>query len=283
MKPIDGLREIADQFDLCLVDQYGVLHDGARAYPGAIEGLYRIASSARRVVVLTNSGKGAAANRARLAALGFASAAYDVLSSGEVALQAVKAGAFGQGFAIEGLAIGSDICVIGRAGDSYAFSSDDFTLVPRPEDAAYLVIAGSDAPRTSLDAYRGALATAAQIGVPAICVNPDITMLRDGALVAAPGAIAGIYQELGGRVDFVGKPHRLIFQSAHALCDSVPISRVVMIGDSPEHDMAGARAMGFATLLVRTGIHADLSEQELLRRCASHGGAPDFLIESFRW
>ena len=283
MKHIDGLSEIADQFDLYLVDQYGVLHDGAAAYPGAIEGLSRIAACARKVVILTNSGKGAAANRARLAALGFAGAAYDVLSSGEVALQAVKAGAFGRGFAIEGLAIGSDICVIGRIGDTYAFCPDDFTLVPRPEDAAYLVIAGSDAPRTSLDAYRSALATAAQIGVPAICVNPDITMLRDGALVAAPGAIAGIYQELGGRVDFVGKPHRLIFQSAHALCDRVPMSRVVMIGDSPEHDMAGARGMGFATLLVRTGIHADLSEQELLRRCASHGGAPDFLIESFRW
>lgn len=293
MKHINGLSEIADQFDLYLVDQYGVLHDGAAAYPGAIEGLSRIAASARKVVVLTNSGKGAAANRARLAALGFAGAAYDVLSSGEVALQAVKAGAFGRGsaiggftsgdFASGGLAIGSDICVIGRAGDAYAFCSDDFTLVPRPEDAAYLVIAGSDAPRTSLDAYRSALGTAAQIGVPAICVNPDITMLRDGALVAAPGAIARIYQELGGRVDFVGKPHRLIFQSAHALCDRVPMSRVVMIGDSPEHDIAGARAMGFATLLVRTGIHADLSEQELLRRCASHGGAPDFLIESFRW
>jgi HAD superfamily hydrolase (TIGR01459 family) len=264
------------------VDQYGVLHDGIAAYPGAIGGLARLASSGRKIVVLTNSGKSAAANQARLVALGFAGYSYDVVSSGEVALQGVKAGTFGQGF-LHGLAAGAAVCVIGRAGDTYAFSSDDFMLVSRPEDAAYLVIAGSDAPRTSMDAYRSALKSAALIRVPAICVNPDITMIRDGSLIPAPGAIARIYEDLGCHVDYVGKPHPAIFRSAHAHFDRVPASRVVMIGDSPEHDVAGAGAMGFATLLVRTGIHRDLSEQELMRLCASHGAVPDFLIESLRW
>ncbi len=41
-------------------------------------------------------------------------------------------------------------------------------------------------------------------------------------------------------------------------------ARVVMIGDSPEHDVAGARAMGLSTLLVRTGIHSHLGEPELM-------------------
>jgi HAD superfamily hydrolase (TIGR01459 family) len=278
MKRIDGLRRIADQFDLFLVDQYGVLHDGIAAYPGAIEGLAKLVSSGRKVVVLTNSGKSAAANRARLAALGFAGSTYDVVSSGEVALQGVKAGAFGPG-----LATGSAVCVIGRTGDAYAFCPDDFTLVTRPEDAAYLVIAGSDAPLTSLDNYRAMLSSAAQIRVPAICINPDITMIWEGLLIPAPGAIARIYQELGGQVAYVGKPHPAIFQSARALFDRVPQNRVIMIGDSPEHDVAGAGAIGFATLLVRSGIHRNLSEEEVMRLCESHGAAPDFLIESFGW
>lgn len=33
IKRIVGLREIAGQFDLYLVDQYGVLHDGVATYP----------------------------------------------------------------------------------------------------------------------------------------------------------------------------------------------------------------------------------------------------------
>lgn len=279
MKRIVGLREIADQFDLFLVDQYGVLHDGVAAHPGAIDGLARIASSGRKVIVLTNSGKGTAANLRRLATLGFAGSNLDaVLSSGEVGLQLVRSGALGPRFAI-----GADICVIGRSRDTYAFSSEEFRLVTRPQDAAFLVFAGSDAPRTSVDAYRSMLTAAAQGRVPAICVNPDITMIRDGELVPAPGAIARVYESLGGPVEYVGKPYPAIFDHAIASAALGPGARIVMIGDSPEHDVAGARAMELSTVLVRTGIHRHLSEEQLLRFCEGCGGIPDFLTATFEW
>jgi HAD superfamily hydrolase (TIGR01459 family) len=279
MKRIAGLREIADQFDLFLVDQYGVLHDGVAAYPGAIEALAELASRGRKVVVVTNSGKGAVANTARLDALGFAGSRLDaVVSSGDVALNRVKSGALGATFAA-----GAAACVIGRAGDSYTFLPDDFKLVTRPQDAAFLVFAGSDAPRISLEAYRRDLTSAANARVPAICVNPDIAMIRDGELMPAPGAIARIYEDLGGAVEYVGKPYPSIFTHAIATVALNPGARAVMIGDSPEHDVAGARAMGLSTLLVRTGIHSHLAERELLRFCEKCGGVPDFLAPSFEW
>ena len=279
IKRIVGLRDIAGQFDLCLVDQYGVLHDGVAAYPGAIDALTRLGSDGRKVIVLTNSGKDASDNRARLASLGFASPTlHAVVSSGEVGLQLVRSGALGPNFAI-----GADACVIGRHGDHYAFSSDDFRMVSRPQDAAFLVFAGSDAPRSSLDSYRTMLARAAQAGVPAICVNPDIAMIRDGQLVPAPGAIARIYEDLGGSVEYVGKPYRAIFRHALTVAATGAEARVVMVGDSPEHDVSGARATGLSTLLVRTGIHQSMSEPELLRFCADCGGMPEFLVAAFRW
>lgn len=277
MKRIAGLRDIADQFDLYLVDQYGVLHDGVAAYPGAIDGLARIADRARDVIVLTNSGKNASDNMARLVQLGFSDCPFRVLSSGEVGLQLVRRGGLGPRFTI-----GAAACVIGRRGDRYAFSSDEFDLVTRPDDAAFLVFAGSDAPRTSLDSYRALLQTAAQAGVPAICVNPDITMIRDGELVPAPGAIARIYQDLGGQVDYVGKPDGVIFRRALEGV-ATDVDCAIMIGDSPEHDVCGGRAMGLSTLLVRTGIHRSLGEPELLSLCAACGGTPDFLTASFKW
>ena len=279
MKRIAGLSDIADQFDLCLVDQYGVLHDGAAGYPGAIDGLARLASGGRKVIVLTNSGKGASENQARLAALGFANShLHAVVSSGGVALQLVSSGVLGPRFAI-----GADACVIGRHGDTYAFSSDDFRLVARPQDAAFLVFAGSDAPRTSLEAYRSMLTPAAEARVPAICVNPDVTMIRDGQLVPAPGAIAKVYENLGGKVEYVGKPHSAIFRHALTIAATRADARVIMIGDSPEHDVCGAKALGLSTLLVRTGIHQSLTEPQLLRFCTACCGAPDFLAAAFRW
>jgi len=278
MKRIDGLRDIADQFDLYLVDQYGVLHDGVTAYPDAIEALTRIGSSGREVIVLTNSGKVASDNLARLKKLGFSGSHFRVVSSGEVGLQLVRSGGLGPRFTI-----GAPTCVIGRSGDRYAFSPDEFELVARPADAAFLVFAGSDAPRTSLEAYRAQLQAAAQAGVPAICVNPDITMIREGELVPAPGAIARIYESLGGRVDYVGKPHSAFFRHALALAARDAGERTLMIGDSPEHDVRGGKAMGLSTLLVRTGIHQSLAEPELLSLGEACGGTPDFLTAAFKW
>src|SRR5260370_41419378 len=122
---------------------------------------------------------------------------------------------------------------------------------------------------------------AAQACVPAICINPDVTMIRDGELVPAPGAIAKVYENLGGKVEYVGKPYPAIFDHAVATAAVGPGARVVMIGDSPEHDVAGAKAIGLSTLLVQTGIHHHVPEQTLLRFCDGCGGVPGFLMTAF--
>lgn len=50
MKRIVGLREVADQLNLFLVDQYGIPHDGPAAHSGAIDVLARTASRGRRTI-----------------------------------------------------------------------------------------------------------------------------------------------------------------------------------------------------------------------------------------
>jgi ribonucleotide monophosphatase NagD (HAD superfamily) len=39
MKSIQGLGEIADGYDLFLIDQWGVIHDVETPHPGSIEAL----------------------------------------------------------------------------------------------------------------------------------------------------------------------------------------------------------------------------------------------------
>ena len=115
---------------------------------------------------------------------------------------------------------GADACVIGRHRDHYAFSSDDFRLVSRPQDAAFLVFAGSDAPRSSLDSYRSMLARrragprAGDLRQPGHHHDPG------RPACSAPGAIARIYRDLGGSVEYVGKPHRAIFRHALTVAET---------------------------------------------------------------
>ena len=275
-REIGGLGEIADRYDAFLFDQYGVLHDGVRPYAGTVDVLSRLAA---RSLIITNSGKRSAMNRDRLARLGIARVLYrDLLSSGEVAWTGLRDGSFGRPFARGGRAY-----IVGRAGESYGFDALDLVSVEAPAHADFILILGSDAPATSLDRYARLLQPAAAIGLPALCCNPDRLMLTGGAPVPAPGAIAAIYASLGGPVRSIGKPHAEIYRAALALAGDPPPSRVLALGDSIEHDIAGAAALGIVTALVRTGVSSALGRAEIATRCAAAGCEPDWILPELKW
>ena len=76
----------AEAFDAVFFDQYGVLHDGRRLYPGVIETLAALKARGVRVAVLSNSGKSGEANARRLERIGVACDLYDrFVTSGDVA------------------------------------------------------------------------------------------------------------------------------------------------------------------------------------------------------
>jgi ribonucleotide monophosphatase NagD (HAD superfamily) len=56
-------------------------------------------------------------------------------------------------------------------------------------------------------------------------------------------------------VAYVGKPHAPIFTAALERLGQPDPARVLMIGDSLDHDVAGARRAGMLTLLLRSGVH----------------------------
>ncbi len=87
---------IAARFGFVFIDQYSVLHDGQRPYPGAIEALATLKAREARVVILSNSGRSAAYNARRLADLGIAEDLYDhFVTSGDVAKRALQDGKIG--------------------------------------------------------------------------------------------------------------------------------------------------------------------------------------------
>lgn len=265
------LRDLISQFDGFVIDQYGVLHDGVRAYAGAIAALEAISAAGKRAVLVTNSGKSAAANEGRLARLGFARESYAALvSSGEAARLGVEDGAFGPAFAP-----GGRVHVVGRIGDDYEL--DRFRLAPVDLAVAdALLILGSDAPRVSLDEYSERLKPAAVRNLPALCANPDLLMLTQSGQQPAPGAIARAYETLGGKVAYVGKPYPFIYTIASRALAGVAPRRILAVGDSPLHDVEGAAEVGFATALVKTGLSAGRDDDELRRAAPS---APDFVLD----
>jgi HAD superfamily hydrolase (TIGR01459 family) len=255
MRKISGLRDIAQDFDAMLIDQFGVIHDGQKLYPGAAEVMAELHQLNIPVIIMTNSGKRAAPNIERVVKMGVPRAQFvDCVSSGEVAYQSLDV---------------KQAFLIGKQGEDYGF--DPIAFVDDPKNAEVMLILGSNAPATSLadyaELFEGMI-------LPAICCNPDKLMLTSQGLQPAPGAIASIYEGQGGQVTWIGKPYAGIYNFALSKLDNP--TRVLCIGDSAEHDVAGGRGAGLNTLLVQQGVSADVAESDLHSR-------PDFLMQAFTW
>ncbi len=279
MTRIDGLAAIADRFDGLILDQFGVLHDGARAYPDAAGCVERLVKAGKSLVLLSNSGRRTRENRARLAALGFPVAAFAaVVTSGEVVWEtlATRADLFHA-------ALGRRCYLIAESGEALFLAGLDLDPVGTVADADFILLLGIDTPRRSLADYRPALAAGVRRGIPLLCANSDLVRLTRSGLQPASGALAQKYAAMGGYVRWYGKPEAAIYERCLAALPGIDRRRVLAVGDSLEHDIDGAHAAGLASLYIRGGIDqgkptALLPDTRLLK-----DAAPDFVAERFRW
>ncbi|RCW81250.1 TIGR01459 family HAD-type hydrolase [Phyllobacterium bourgognense] len=255
------LEDLAECYDTFFIDQFGVLLDGVKAYPGSIEALHWLKSRSKEIVILSNSGRSGAYNTHRLVALGFDASSFDhFVTSGDVARHLITSGAL-----VIPAGAGPRCLTISVANDSTLADSLGFTRTDSGHDADLVVIAGSEADRVPMQRYQDLLAPAAARKTLCVCTNPDINMLTGKGLAPAAGAIAKLYEEMGGPVMRIGKPYRDIYDYALHIVRQKDKSRIVAIGDSVEHDIVGANRFGIAAALVRTGVLADTSVSQLQR------------------
>jgi HAD superfamily hydrolase (TIGR01459 family) len=273
------LASLIGTFDTFFVDQFGVLHDGQRPYDGAIDALRHIRARGKRVVLLSNSGKRTAPNAERLHGLGFPRDCYDrLLTSGEVAWHMLANGRL----TIPYLPERPLRCLLLMRGDDRSSVAGlGYGLVDRGDDADLVLIGGSEGDRLTLAEYEQRLRPAAARKVPALCTNPDKVMLTASGPCFGAGRIAELYEQLGGSVTWIGKPFADIYRVAIEEIEAASTDGILCIGDSIEHDIAGARRAGLTSALVRSGILAALSDAELDDICRQNGATPDFVVSAF--
>jgi HAD superfamily hydrolase (TIGR01459 family) len=273
---LSGARDLAQRFDIFVLDQFGVLHDGSTPYPGAVEALLELKAAGKRILLLSNSGKRSAPNEARLAMLGFQPGSWDhFLSSGETAWLSLQRSLRDRA--------GLRCLLISRDGDRSAIEGLPVTLTQSSMDADIVLLSASEGDRYDLDHYRRLLAPAAARGVECLCTNPDKVMLTAAGHRFGAGRIADLYAEMGGPVMWIGKPFAEIYAAALTMLGNPDPADVVCVGDSIEHDIAGGQGAGLATALVTTGILEQASDAERAKLFAGHGATPDFLLRTFAW
>jgi len=268
---VPGLAAIADRYDAFLLDQFGVLHDGAKPLPGAVACFEALAAMDKKLIVLSNTSRRRKTAIGKFPKLGFDSSKLlgegeGFVTSGEAAWEYLKTSAPGR--RVLWLSWSEDF----QAWDAAYLDGLGLELAPASQ-ADFVLCQGSHdirdggvtptptgvfdtgLPNDQLDA---ALRICASRALPMVCANPDFTVaLPDGSVGHMPGRIATEYERLGGAVTYFGKPHAPAFEGAlQLLGPTIPSSRVCHVGDSLLHDIAGANAAGIDSLFVAAGIHA---------------------------
>lgn len=279
--PLSGFSEIADRFDLCLCDVWGVVHNGVAAFGEAVEALVAMRQRGITVILVTNAPRPNAGVALQLAGLGVPETAWDaIVTSGDVCRALIQARA------------GQPVFRLGPDRDLPLIAGLDAPQVG-PEQAGYVLCTGlfDDATDTAAT-YADLLAGFAARGLEMICANPDLVVERGGLIVPCAGSVALAYEEIGGKAVYAGKPHAPIYQAALALAEAkrgAPIARerICGIGDAIRTDIAGAEAFGATGIMVLAGIHAqDLMEASWDQRhgwFARQSHRPDYALPHLVW
>jgi len=282
---ISGLSAVASQYDAVLCDVWGVIHNGQVGFSAACDALTRFQQTRGPVVLISNSPRPSGSVLPQLRALGVPDEAWStMITSGDVTRTELAARAPGPAWVV-----GPDRDLVLYDGLHLEFSG--------PEDAAFVSCSGlvDDETETPED-YRLRLAIAAARGLELICANPDRVVQRGPLMIPCGGALADLYETLGGRVVMAGKPHPPIYLRAldelERLCGrAIGPDRVLAVGDGLPTDLLGARRMGLDCLFVTDGIHARETQGsdgrpdpvKLEAFLAAHGAQARYAVADLVW
>ena len=279
---IAGLAEIAPAYDAFIVDLWGVVHDGVRPYPAALDALAHLAP--RPVLLLSNAPRRAASAQNMLRRMGVADTLYTaILTSGEATWLALRHRAH-PWFA----RLGQRVYHLGPQRDRNVLEGLDLTIAAHPDDADFVVNTGPDDDMNdpgTLETFLPELQACLDAGLPMICANPDLVVMRDGIRILCAGSLAAHYAQHGGDVFSLGKPDPAIYTMALAELHTPP-ARVLAIGDSLHTDIGGAQGAGIDSLWVLGGIHAAAlggDDARAAAEAAAAGVTPVAMIDRLQW
>ena len=248
-RAIAGFGEIADAYDTYLVDQWGVLHDGHTAYAPAVDVMHRLKDAGKKLIILSNSSRRADTTRGNMTRMAINPDLFDgFATSGEEVWQAFRLRA--DPFYAD---LGTRCIVFQWGKDEHFFEGLDLEPVESIEEAEFILLNGTE--RDRFPEYEAILRRGVERGLPMVCSNGDfVSITPEGELVQCPGVVARRYEALGGYVRWHGKPTLGAYQMALG-DEAADPRRILAIGDSLHHDIAGASSAGFDSLFITDGIH----------------------------
>ncbi len=266
----ESLDDIADLYDVFLLDAFGVLNIGETAIPGVAQRVASLRERGKRVLIVSNAaGFPQAALEQKYNSLGYAFETSDIITSRKTLLSAINGS--------EGLQWGLMATPSAGLGDLEALSLTYLEEDPAPyaEVDGFLLIGAAAWTEERQNLLEAALAARPR---PVWVGNPDIVAPREAGFSVEPGHYAHqLADRTGIAPNFFGKPFGNIYDLAFQRLDpSIPRDRIVMVGDSLHTDILGAQTAGIKSALIADyGFFAGSDVFDAIRRA---GIRPDHVL-----
>ena len=269
-KLIKGLSQAQSKYDAFFIDLWGVIHNGIQLYPDAINVLENLNKLNKRFVLISNAPRPSKSVEKYLLNLKMDKTFLkNVFTSGEAALQTLKKHVYGEKFYHVGPRRDNDL-ISGFENNKTSLERCDFILCTGLFDNE----------ESSLDYYKNLLKKHTKLKM--ICTNPDLIVYRGTRREYCAGSLAAVFEALGGKVVYFGKPYPEIYNFCIKKNENI-----LAIGDNIRTDIKGANNMKFDSLFITNGIHkkefSSLSIEDYDKILKKYGAKTNYYQERLSW
>ena len=261
-----GLKSIINDFDLLFIDIWGVLHNGINLFNDSVYALDQIEKLNKDYVLLTNAPRPNSTVIKFLKKMGLDQSKCDkVFTSGQAALKYLNSDFKKLKF-----------YHIGPPRDFDLFKLFEEYKVNNIEDCDFLLCTGLfEDFEKDLKFYENLFKN--KVDKKLICTNPDLVVDRGEIREFCAGSVAKVFERLGGKVEYFGKPYPLVYNQAATINNK----KVLCIGDNLNTDIKGANIQNFKSLFILNGIHNN--ENNLNKLLSDYKVHADYVQSSLKW
>lgn len=285
---LHGMRELETRYDHFIVDIFGVLHDGLKPFPDTVATLTALKEAGKQICLLSNSPRRVPRVKEQLSEMGISGTLYDhVMTSGEATYQALSKR--DDDFHKD---CGTRCWFIGER-----FMEDlgslELEILHDPDGASFILNSIPGTSDSAVDTLKEQLSRALERDLPMVCANPDLVVNIGENQYECAGTFAKIYEEMGGRVVYHGKPHSPVYERCYTLLGEPDKDKICAIGDSLHNDIAGANSFGIDGIFNLVGIHweelqldhapGEADTKKIAAMLSRQPYSPDYVLAGFRW
>jgi HAD superfamily hydrolase (TIGR01459 family) len=241
---INNITDISDKYDFYIIDLVGVVYDGKSSFDLAIQAINNLIAAGKQIVFLSNNPRPSQLAFDKLIEMGV-TLPFKIITSGD----------FTRDILVKEFK-DKPILHIGKERNTDISSGLDLHFVDTLQDSVAVLLTLFLEENQDPADYDALMQQIANSQKPVLCANPDKHAIHGDTLRFCAGYFAARINEFGHHVRILGKPSKEIYEYVASVIPGMNAdkARVLMVGDTLEMDILGAKNYGIDSLLVLSGI-----------------------------